>query len=233
MPSRLLFVLPIMLLPGCDGAAPAVPEQRAEAPGARAAAEVAGPERTILAFGDSLFAGYNVDAAQAYPAQLQAALRERGINANVVNAGVSGDTSAAGRARLTFTLDGQEQAPDLAIVELGGNDLLRGLRPSETRTNLDAILSELDRRGIPILLMGMRAPPNLGPDFAQEFDAIYPELAAKYDAELIPFWLESIYDKPRLIQADRVHPTAGGITVLVDNTVDTVARAVPPTSAAD
>ncbi|PKP99171.1 MAG: arylesterase, partial [Alphaproteobacteria bacterium HGW-Alphaproteobacteria-15] len=124
---------------------------------------VMGPERRIIAFGDSLFAGYGLDPAQSYPARLEAALRVKGINAAITNAGISGDTSAAGLQRLAFTLDAQDHKPDLFILELGGNDLLRGLSPDETKANLAKMLDELRARDIPVLLMGMRSPPNYGP----------------------------------------------------------------------
>ena len=159
-----------------DGTAPR--EDAAQRPDV-AATEVAGPERRILAFGDSLFAGYGLEEGQGYPDRLQAALRRQGINAQVIDSGVSGDTSAAGLQRIEFVLDGLGAPPDLAIVELGGNDLLRGISPLETRHNLDAILTELRERRIPVLLMGMRAPPNLGEAYVAEFDGIYPELAAR------------------------------------------------------
>lgn len=188
---------------------------------------VMGPQRHILAFGDSLFAGYGVGQEASYPAQLQNALRARGINAAIGNAGVSGDTSAAGFDRLAFTLDAQEQAPDLVILELGGNDLLRGIAPDETRANLAAMLDELRRRKIAVLIMGMRAPPNYGPEYQAQFDALYGDLARQYDAALIPFWLDSIYQKPDLFQADRIHPTTEGIEALVGATADDVAAAIP------
>jgi acyl-CoA thioesterase-1 len=189
---------------------------------------VVGPERRILAFGDSLFAGYGVEQGESYPARLERALRARGINAKVANAGVSGDTSAAGLQRLGFVLDSMEAPPELAIVELGGNDLLRGLAPSETRANLDAMLAELKRRDIDVLLMGMRAPPNMGAQFQAAFDGLYTELARKHGAARVPFFLEPIYDKPAMIQQDRIHPTAPGIEELVAATVDDVAQALPP-----
>lgn len=194
---------------------------------------VMGPERSILAFGDSLFAGYGVEKAESYPSRLQSALRARGINANVTNAGVSGDTSAAGRQRIAFTIDSMQSPPDLAIVELGGNDLLRGLDPEQTRENLAAILDELRKRDVPVVLMGMRAPPNLGPDYQQRFDALYGELAEQYDAALVPFFLESIYQRPDLFQSDRIHPTARGIEEIVGATVGQVAEALPPPDESD
>lgn len=188
---------------------------------------VMGPQQTILAFGDSLFAGYNVAKDDSYPAKLQAALRARGINAEVVNAGISGDTSAAGLQRLKFTLDAQAEAPDLFILELGGNDLLRGISPDQTRANLAAMLGELKARQIPVLIMGMRAPPNYGPEYQAQFDTLYADLAKEYGAALIPFWLEAIYQDPALFQADRIHPTEEGIEQLVGATVGQVAKALP------
>ncbi|MXO64924.1 arylesterase [Altererythrobacter endophyticus] len=188
---------------------------------------VMGPERHILAFGDSLFAGYGVDPEESYPARLERALRAKGVNARITNAGVSGDTSAAGAQRIAFVLSGQDVAPDLAIVELGGNDLLRGIDPDQTRKNLSAILSELQQRDIPVLLMGMRAPPNLGEDYRQRFDALYPDLAKQFGVDLVPFFLEGVYDHPELIQDDRVHPTAEGIETLVAATEGDVRQALP------
>jgi acyl-CoA thioesterase-1 len=159
---------------------------------------------------------------------LQQALRARGVNARVIDAGVSGDTTAAGRARLAFVLDGLQPPPDLALVELGGNDLLRGISPTETRDNLTAILETLRERNIPVLLMGMRAPPNLGDAYVAEFDAVYPNLAERFDAPLVPFFLAPVYDQAALMQDDRIHPTAEGIEAIVAATVEQVAAALPP-----
>jgi acyl-CoA thioesterase-1 len=216
-----------LVLAGCSNKAEA-PARDSAARSEEPALPVMGTERRILAFGDSLFAGYGLQPQESYPARLEAALRARGVNARVINAGVSGDTTAAGWQRLAFTLDAQETAPDLFILELGGNDLLRGLSPDETRANLARILAELKQRGIPVLVMGMRAPPNYGPDYQARFDAIYRELAREYGAALIPFWLEAIYREPELFQADRIHPTAQGIERLVAATIDAVERALPP-----
>lgn len=192
------------------------------------AVPVMGPERRIIAFGDSLFAGYNLDPRDAYPEKLESALRAKGINADVINAGVSGDTTAAGWQRIGFTLAAQEEPPHLFILELGGNDLLRGLSPDETRANLAKMLKTLKEQNIPVLLMGMRAPPNYGPEYQAKFDAIYSDLAKEYGAALIPFWLEDIYRDPKLFQADRIHPTAEGIERLVASTLDEVEAALPP-----
>ena len=203
--------------PGAEETASAAPEDIA----------VEGEEIRILAFGDSLFAGYNLAEHEGYPERLERALRQAGVNARVVDAGVSGDTSAAGRQRFGFVLDQQQVKPDLVMLELGGNDMLRGLDPSDTRANFEVMLEELQGRDIPVLLMGMRAPPNYGPDYQQRFDALYGELADEYGADLVPFWLESIYETPALFQSDRIHPTAEGIDVLVTNTLDEVQGALP------
>lgn len=227
MKCRGFSVLLAWALIGCGGEAPAPQPSPTDSVVAANARPVTGPERHILAFGDSLFAGYGLDRGESYPARLEAALRAQGINASLVNAGVSGDTSAAGLQRLAFVLDELAEKPDLAIVELGGNDLLRALPPEQTRANLAAILAELKRRGIPALLMGMRSPPNPGPEYQRAFDAIYPSLAEEYDAELVPFFLEPVWNRAELIQQDRVHPTAEGIEAMVAATADEVADALP------
>ena len=228
MRLTLWSILPVLTLAACGGDAPApAPTETAAAAVPAAPAEVSGPERRILAFGDSLFAGYGLAEDEGYPEKLLAALRARGIDAAVTDAGVSGDTTAAGRQRIGFVLDTLEAKPDLALVELGGNDLLRGLSPTEARANLAAILEELRKRDIPAVLFGMRAPPNAGPEYQAEFDAMYPALAEEYGVRLVPFFLEAVYDKPALIQQDRVHPTAEGIDALVAATVDEVIEALP------
>lgn len=188
---------------------------------------VMGPERTIIAFGDSLFAGYGLDPRDSYPEKLEGALRAKGINADVINAGVSGDTTAAGLNRLEFTLAAQDQPPALFILELGGNDLLRGLEPEQTKANLGKMLTILKEQKVPVLLMGMRAPPNYGPEYQAQFDALYRDLAKQYGARLIPFWLEDIYREPELFQSDRIHPTADGIERLVASTLGEVEGALP------
>lgn len=222
------IVAAALALTGCGSADPVAPEPVAERANRPASApEATGPQFGVLAFGDSLFAGYRVGERESYPAQLEAALRGQGLNVRVTNAGVSGDTSAAGLQRIEFVLDSLDAPPDLAIVELGGNDLLRGISPAETRENIGAILVELKERGIPVLLMGMRAPPNLGEAFVNDFDGLYPDLAARYDAALVPFFLEPVWGRSELIQADRIHPNAEGIEALVAATVDDVATALP------
>lgn len=224
---RLSIVPALALLASCGTETPpAEPAQTEAAEAAASEIPVMGPEKRILAFGNSLFAGYNVAQEDSYPSKLEAALRARGVNARVTNAGVSGDTTAAGKQRLIFTLDAQKEKPDLFILELGGNDLLRGIQPAETRANLDAMLAELRKRDIPVIITGMRAPPNFA-QFQADFDTLYPTLAKKHQAELVPFFLELIYDKPELIQPDRVHPTEAGIDTLVGATVELVRSALP------
>jgi len=188
---------------------------------------VVGEEVSVLALGDSLFAGYGVEPGQSYPARLEAALRARGINAKIINAGVSGDTTAGGLQRLEFVLNGMQKPPALVIISLGGNDMLRGLPPEQTRKNLDELLTRLDQRKVPAMLMGMLSAPNWGEEQAKAFNAIYPELARKHDAALVPFFLQAVIDKPQLIQADRIHPTAQGLEEMVAATVDQVAKALP------
>jgi acyl-CoA thioesterase I len=217
-----------LALSGCGEARRDAPPASPVGTGTATQQPIAGPERRILAFGDSLFAGLGVGMENSYPAQLEAALREEGIDARIVNAGVSGDTTAAGRQRLAFTLDAQKLAPELVLLELGANDMLRALSPSETRANLSAMLDELAKRNIPVVLMGMRAPPNYGPEFQQDFDAIYADLGKRPGVTLVPFWLESIYQRPELFQSDRLHPTTDGLGVLAGATKDAVKDALPP-----
>ena len=223
---RIWSIIPALCLAACSAEAPLPQEQKAEA-ALDEKLPVMGPERTILAFGDSLFAGYNLAEEEGYPEKLEAALRARGVNASVIDAGVSGDTSAAGLQRIGFVLDNLKTQPDLALVELGGNDLLRGLSPEQTRENLTGIMDALAGRGIPVLVMGMQAPPNMGADYRAQFNAIYPALAERYEAALIPFWVESLVGRNELIQQDRIHPTAEGIELLVADTIDAVTDALP------
>ncbi len=187
----------------------------------------AAPERPlVLAFGDSLTSGYGLDPGLGFAPQLQAALRRHGVAATVADGGVSGDTSAAGRARLGWTLEGLGRKPDLVIVELGANDMLRGVDPAETERNLDAILAELKRRDIPVLLAGMRAARNMDPAFARRFEAIYPALAGKYAVRAYPFFLECVAAVPGMSQADGMHPTFRGIKAIVSGIVGPVKTAL-------
>jgi acyl-CoA thioesterase-1 len=176
-------------------------------------------ERTvrILAFGDSLTQGYGVPPGMDFPHVLERALKEKGLNVAIINAGVSGDTSAGGLARLDWSLADGTNAPDAAIVELGANDGLRGLSPAEMEKNLDGILAKLKARHIPVLLAGMKAPRNYGATYAAEFDAVFPRLAKKYGVLYYPFFLDGVALNAALIQADGLHPNPKGVDVIVKN----------------
>ena len=167
---------------------------------------------TLVVLGDSLVAGYGLQSSQAFPQKLGEALRAQGRAVKVINAGVSGDTSADGLARLDWSVP---QGTDAAIVELGANDALRGLDPAATRTNLDAIVTHLQARGVTVLLAGMLAPPNMGPDYEKAFNAIYGELAKKHGVLLYPFFLDGVAAQPALDQADGMHPNAAGVEIIV------------------
>ncbi len=179
--------------------------------------------KLVVAFGDSLYAGYQLPQDQGFAPELQRALIAQGIAADVRNAGVSGDTTAAGLARLAFTLDGYDRKPDLVVLGLGGNDMLRGLSPAETRKNMVAILDELRRRDIPAVLTGMIASPNMGADFARDFNAIFPELSAQYDAPLYPFFLDGVITDSALMLPDGIHPNDAGVDAVVAKVAPVVA----------
>lgn len=222
----------LLLLQGlsaCSGENDAANQSPATPPTPAAVAS-AGAEkadaRLVVAFGDSLYAGYGVLPQQSFPAQLEKALTARGIAASVRNAGVSGDTSSAGLRRLAFTLDGLDRKPDLVMVNLGGNDMLRGIDPAETRANLTKVCEELKKRGIPIMLTGMIAAPNMGRDYADAFNAIYGDLAQRYDAVLYPFFLDTVVTDPTLMLPDRIHPNPRGLEKIVDRVVPLVADAL-------
>lgn len=180
----------------------------------------------IWALGDSLTAGYGLPPADGFTNQLQIALRRAGVAATVRNGGISGDTSAQGRARLLWGLRGLGTKPDLVIVELGANDMLRGLPPAQMAADLDAILAELKRRDIRVLIAGMKASPNLGPDYRRAFDAIYPRLARRYGMALYPFFLDGVAGRAALIQADGLHPNAKGVDIVVTRMLPAVHAAL-------
>ena len=194
--------------------------------GAQAQRSTASTEPLIWAFGDSLTAGYGLPPAQGFPARLQAALRHAGVAATVRNGGVAGDTSAQGRARLAWGLRGLGRKPDLVIVELGANDMLRGMPPAATEKNLDLILSDLKRRDIRVLFVGMRAAPNLGVAYTSQFQRIYPRLARRHAVPLYPFFLEGVAGDQALFQADGRHPNATGVNVIVRRILPAVRRAL-------
>ena len=173
----------------------------------------------IVALGDSLTAGYGLAADAAFPARLQAALKAKGFDVEIVNGGVSGDTSADLLARLDWTLG---DGADAAIVEIGANDMLRGLDPDQTAKNLDALLARLRERGIPFLIAGMRAAPNLGGPYAAQFEPLYRALAKKYDAPLYSFFLEGVAGHPDLQLPDGLHPNPRGVDVMVAGILPTI-----------
>ena len=168
----------------------------------------------IVAFGDSLTAGLGLPQDQAFPAQLEAALKARGTEATVVNAGVSGDTAAAGLARLDWSLPDDANA---VIIELGANDALQGVPPEGTKQALAKIIKTVQARGLPILLAGMEAPPNMGKDYADRFRAIYVDLAERYHVLLHPFFLEGAAINDGMTQGDGLHPNAKGVAAIVEN----------------
>ena len=191
-------------------------------------APVAGadPPLRLLVLGDSLTAGYGLTAEDGFTAQLQAALKDAGRDVVVLNAGVSGDTTAGGRARIGWALGDK---PDAVIVELGANDGLRGLDPKATFDNLDAIIADIRRAGLPVLLTGMLAPPNLGRDYADDFNAIFPRLAEKHGVLFYPFFLAGVAARRELNQDDGIHPNPKGVRAVVDRilpyVLDLLARA--------
>jgi acyl-CoA thioesterase-1 len=174
----------------------------------------------ILAFGDSLTAGFGLPSDKGFPAQLEARLRADGIDAHVVNAGVSGDTTAGGLARLNWSL---ADKPDLVILELGANDMLRGIEPDVVRANLEKMIDKIRASGARLLLAGMEASPNWGESYKKAFDRLYPELARAQDVALYPFFLEGVAMKPDLNQPDGLHPNARGVAVIVERIAPDVA----------
>jgi acyl-CoA thioesterase-1 len=194
--------------------------------GVESGASAQGKDVHVLAFGDSLTAGYGLPRDQGFAPQLEDVLRRNGVRAFVTNAGVSGNTTANGRSRVRWTLDGLKRKPDLAIVALGANDMLRGMRPEQTREDLDVILAEFKKRDIPVIVAGMLAPPNLGRDYMAKYNAIFPDLARKYDAPLYPFFLAGVAGVPALNLPDRVHPNFQGVKRMVSGIAPTVLKAL-------
>ncbi|RWM22381.1 arylesterase [Mesorhizobium sp.] len=178
---------------------------------------------TIVGFGDSLTAGFGLGPGQGFTDRLQAALKAKGQDVAVANAGVSGDTTSGGLARLDWSVpDGTR----LVILELGANDMLRGVSPDLAEKNLDAMLGKLRQRNIPVLLAGMRAAPNLGAEYQKAFDAIYPNLAAKYDVPLYPFFLDGVAGHPDLQLEDGLHPNPKGVDVIIERILPAVEKAI-------
>ena len=176
---------------------------------------------TLLALGDSLTAGYGLQPSDAFPVKLEAALRARGHDVNVINAGVAGDTALDGASRLDWALS---EEVDAVIVELGANDALRGLPVPQAEQALDQLLGRLAERKLPVLLAGMRAPPNLGPDYQAAFDGMYPRLAEKHGTMLYPFFLDGVAADVKLNQADGMHPNPAGVDVIVSRILPSVEK---------
>lgn len=227
-PSRYVALFLAVQLAACSGeetsplAAPA--EWAGAARSEQPEAAVAADERLVLAFGDSLYAGYGLEQTQSFPAVLERELEGLGIPARVVNAGVSGDTTSAGLRRLQFTLEGLERKPDLVLLGLGANDALRGLDPAETRRNLDTMLKSLESEGIPVMMTGMLAPRNLDSAYVRQFDSIYPDLAQRHGADLDPFFLDGVITRSDLLLADGMHPNAEGIRLIARRLAPRVAK---------
>jgi acyl-CoA thioesterase-1 len=186
---------------------------------AQAPAAGAGKPVKMVVLGDSLSAGLGLSAAAAFPARLKESLKIKGIGVDMINAGVSGDTSSGGRDRLDWSVP---EGTDAVILELGANDALRGTDPKVTRAALTDILARLKARKVAVLLCGMLAPPNYGSDYSARFNAIYPDLAKSFGVPLYPFFLEGVAADARLNQADGLHPTAEGVDVIVKNILPTV-----------
>ena len=178
---------------------------------------------TILVLGDSLTAGHGLDGRDAFPSRLEAALRDVGSDVRVINGGVSGDTTAGGLARLDWSM---RDKPDLVIVELGANDALRGLDPAATYRNLDRIVARIRARGARVLLAGMRAPPNMGAEYENEFNAVFPELARQHNIAFYPFFLDGVAGIPALNLDDGMHPNARGVAVIVKRMLPVVRAAL-------
>jgi acyl-CoA thioesterase-1 len=184
----------------------------------------AAPPRTVVAFGDSLMAGYQLRPGEGFAPQLEAALKARGRAVTVVPAGVSGDTTAQGKARINWVLAGMKTRPDLVILELGANDMLRGQSPAIARANLDAMITAFKGKGARILLAGMYAQPNNGPAYQKQFNAIYPELAKAQKIALYPFFMDGVAAVPGLQLADGLHPTPKGVKIIVARILPFVER---------
>ena len=175
----------------------------------------------VVGFGDSLMAGYGLAPGEGFPEKLQAALRAKGHDIVIANAGVSGDTTSGGLSRLDWSVP---EGTEIVILELGANDMLRGVDPKIAEKNLDAMIGNLQARGITVLLAGMRAAPNLGPDYVAAFDGLFPRLAQKYGLTLYPFFLDGVAADKTLSQPDGMHPTAAGIDRMVERFLPTMEK---------
>ncbi|MGD9331905.1 MAG: arylesterase [Desulfobacterales bacterium] len=213
--GTILLAAILLGLGGCDNA------PKATEPSPVATADAA--QGVIVCMGDSLTAGYGVDEAQAYPALLETKLREAGFDYQVINAGISGETSSGALSRLDWTLT---LNPDILVLATGANDGLRGVDPTLTHRNIEAMVSELEGRGIVVVLGGMQMVRNLGSEFTRSFNAIYPDIARASDSILIPFILEGVAGRPALNQADGIHPTPDGYRIMVNHIFPFVVQAV-------
>lgn len=224
-PSYAICALIVQSLAACseeppvgNNAAPVVTEQENEAS--------AMDRKLVVAFGDSLYAGYGVAQDESFPHELERILRAQGHAVEVRNAGVSGETTQGGLERLAFTLDGLPRKPDLVLLGLGGNDMLRGLDPEQSEKNLRAMLDILKARELPVMLTGMLAAPNMGKDYGRRFNAIYSELAADYGVPLYPFFLEGVIGNRKFMLSDSLHPNALGIDIVAEKIAPLVSRSL-------
>jgi acyl-CoA thioesterase-1 len=183
-------------------------------------------DKRLVVFGDSLVAGYGLEPGAAYPEQLQKKLDEKGFKLEIINAGVSGDTTSSGLARLDWSVGDNA---DAVILELGANDALRGISPDVTEKNLDAMISSLKNKDVEVLLAGMMAPPNMGPSYGEAFNSIYARLAEKHDIALYPFFLDGVVADAKLNQPDGIHPTKEGIAVIVQKSMPAVMKLLEET----
>ena len=167
----------------------------------------------IVGFGDSLMAGYELAPEEAFPVKLEAALRDSGYDVRIANAGVSGDTTSGGLSRLDWSIP---DGTDAVLLQLGGNDALRGITPEESRANIDDMIVKLKQRGIAVLLVGILAPPNMGSNYAARFNRIYPELSERHNVALYPFFLDGVAAEAGLDIGDGIHPNARGVDVMVE-----------------
>jgi acyl-CoA thioesterase I len=224
--SLSLYGALLLILQGVSGCGTPAPSTSAEqqATDVTSVPKVAPAKFLIVAYGDSLYAGYQLGPKEGFAPQLEAALRKKGLSARVHPAGVSGDTTEAGKARLSFLLDGLERKPDLFVLGLGGNDMLRGISPVQTRANLSVILDELRKRKIPVVMTGMFASPNMGPDYAAEFNPIFPALAEQYAAPIYPFFLDGVVGQPGMMLEDGIHPNAKGVARVVQGVAPLVSE---------
>lgn len=181
----------------------------------------------IVGLGDSLMAGYQLQPGEGFPAQLEKALIAKGIQVKVADAGVSGDTSSGGLARLDWSVP---DGTDYVLLELGANDALRGISPEVTKTNLETMISRLQSRNIKVILAGMLAPPNMGKDYGDTFNEVFPMLAAKYGLPLIPFFLDGVAGVPQLQLDDNMHPNPSGVAKMVEGALPVVMKALDKAS---